>query len=154
MKIFWCTVFILLCYSTFGQKATDFSFKTIEGKDTALSTYEGEVVYISFWATWCKPCLQNFEKYNDTRTKLEDMGIVLLNVSIDKNKKAWESYLSDAPFLNGVNVHVSDVDAIQDIYNLYSIPAYEILNKNGEFVYLSTEGGRDIFSEFKGWLEE
>lgn len=137
-----------------GQQATDFDFTSVDGIEQKLSDYEGQVVYISFWATWCKPCLNNFEKYNETREKLASLGVTLLNVSIDKNETLWRRKLESESYFNGMNVHANDIATIQKIYNLYSIPAYEILDKAGHFVYLSEDGERDIFSEFQSWVDE
>lgn len=151
----WILLFMLFQVMAISQeKATDFEFTTIDGVEQKLSDYEGQVVYISFWASWCKPCLINFEKYNETRQKLASLGVTLLNISIDKDEKAWKRKLENGLYFNGVNVHADDIETIQEIYKLYSIPAYEILDKSGHFVYLSQDGERDIFSEFRAWVEE
>lgn len=151
----WIVLFLIFSVVAIGQEqATDFEFTTADGIVQKLSNYEGEVLYISFWATWCKPCLNNFEKYNKTREKLASLGVTLLNVSIDKDESKWKQKLETNIYLNGVNVHANDIESIQNIYNLYSIPAYEILNKSGQFVYLSQNGERDIFSEFEAWVSE
>ena len=151
----WTLLFILFQVVAIGQEqATDFEFTTVDGIEQKLSDYEGQVLYISFWASWCKPCISNFEKYNETREKLASLGVTLLNISIDKNESAWNRKLEDGTFFNGVNAHANDIETIQKIYKLYSIPAYEILDKTGHFVYLSQDGERDIFSEFQSWVDE
>lgn len=154
MDMKWTFVFLLFQLSGWAQQAPNFQFTTDEGEQLSLQDYDGQVLYISFWATWCKPCLNNFDKYRETRDKLEAMGVTLLNVSIDKNIEAWERALGTNENLNGVNVHADDIDSIQKVYNLYSIPAYEIINKSGHFVYLSQDGSRDIFTEFKNWIDQ
>jgi len=136
------------------NKAPDFAFTSQEGRVSSLSDYEGKVVYLSFWASWCGPCISNYKKYHEVRTRLEEMGIVLLNVSIDKNKENWTKSLDKNIVINGVNVHGNDLDFIQSQYELSSIPLYEILNKQGEFVYLSESYPRDIYADFQKWLDE
>lgn len=136
------------------SKATDFEFTLEDGTIKQLSDYEGEVVYLSFWASWCGPCISNYKKYHEVRTELESMGVVLLNVSIDKEKPKWSKSLDKNIVINGVNAHANDIDFLQSKYELSSIPLYEILNKKGEFVYLSETYPRDIFADFQKWLEE
>ncbi len=135
-------------------KAPDFEFVLEDGTTKKLSDYQGEVVYLSFWASWCGPCISNYKKYHEVRTKLESMGVVLLNVSIDKQKENWRKSLDKNIVINGVNVHGSDLDLMHTQYQLSSIPLYEILNKKGEFVYLSETYPRDIFADFQKWLDE
>lgn len=136
-------------------KAPDFEFTLGDGTVQSLSDYKGKVVYLSFWASWCAPCMKNYNRYYNVRRKLQEMGVVLLNVSIDKSEDSWEKSLKEHYIIiNGVNGHASDLKFVKDNYELSSIPLYEILNKKGEFVYLSETQPRDIYSDFKNWLEE
>lgn len=145
---------LIFLFSGNLEKAPDFQFVHANGEEQSLSDYDGEVVYIAFWASWCGPCLSNFKKYNDMRKTLEEKGVVLLNVSLDKKKKDWERALKQHSFLNGENVHVSDLAKVMELYQLSTIPEYKILNKKMELVSLSQEGGRDVISSFEKWLKE
>jgi len=136
------------------EKAPDFSFVHENGEQQSLSDYEGEVVYIAFWASWCRPCLENFKKYNDMRKILQEKGVVLLNVSLDKKKSDWEKALMSYSFLRGDNVHVSDLSEVLDLYQLTTIPEYVILNKKMEKVSLDQGDNRDVVSSFEEWLKE
>ena len=58
---------------TVGKSAPDFQLPDLNEKEIRLSDYRGKVVFLNFWATWCKPCREempsmqvlykNFEKY-------------------------------------------------------------------------------------------
>jgi len=135
------------------ELAPEFSFNEENGTSAMLSDLRGEVLYVSFWASWCKPCIANFAKYSDTRERLERMGVILLNVNIDQSEEKWRQSIK-AYSISGQHVRGKDLDELQSVYQLYSIPSYEIINKKGEFVYLSNTGSRDIFEEFKSWLKE
>ena len=126
---------------------------TPDGKRVALQDYQGKVVYISFWASWCKPCLKNFRNNERKRKELQDIGVVLFNVSIDEKKEAFLASLERQDIL-GVNVLALDTDKTKIEYNLTSIPAYYIIDKNGKFTFLSEDTSRDIVDEFREKVRE
>ncbi len=39
-----------------GKPAPDFVLQDAEGNSWKLSSLKGKVVFVNFWATWCKPC--------------------------------------------------------------------------------------------------
>lgn len=145
---------LLFLFSGTLEKAPDFDFVHENGEIQTLSDYDGNVVYVAFWASWCQPCLSNFKKYNEMRKVLQEKGVTLLNVSLDKKESDWQKALQSYSFLNGENVHVSDLGKVMNLYQLSYIPEYKILNKQREIVNLDQEQNRDIVAAFEKWLKE
>ena len=141
---------LLSAYSS--EPAPNIKFETIDGKAGQLNTYKGKVVYLSVWASWCTPCLENYEKYESIREQLAKEGVILLNVSIDKNPELWKKTVARHSTINGINVLSSDIPELMRNYSISKVPEYHIIDKTGHFVYLSDTPGRDIISEFKKWL--
>lgn len=133
--------------------APNFMIRDEAGNITSLDHYKGQVVYVSFWASWCKPCINNFNKSVQLRAQLKKLGVVLLNVSIDLTDEIWKKALAKHN-VYGNNVIAHEVDKVKQEYGLNSIPAYYIVNKNGKFAYLSDEENRDLIQEFKDLVEE
>jgi len=134
------------------EKAPDFEFILEDGTTKKLSDYKGQVLYISFWASWCAPCLTNFKKYEATRTELEKMGVVLLNISVDQTQDAYKNLLTRQPII-GTHAWTLEKARIQEAYELFAVPTYHIITKKGEFYFLGDGSGRDVFGEFKALLE-
>ena len=142
-------------FSIQGQdKVINFEFQTADGKVSNLEALKGEVVYLSFWATWCKPCIQNFEKYHSFRETLLKEGIYLLNINLDKDPSKFEAFLAKTNTLNGVNARPVNLEQLSIDYKIASIPEYHIIDKTGAFVFLSQNPNRDVLAEFKKWLSE
>ncbi len=133
--------------------APDFIVRDENGIGRSLSNYRGQVVYVSFWAHWCKPCIRNFEKSVQLRAQLKKMGVVLLNVSIDDLDEQWKTALAKHD-IYGYNVIAQNVDEVKQLYGLSTLPAYYIINKKGKFAYLSDEENRDILQEFRDLVNE
>ena len=132
--------------------APNFEMTMADGTKKDLSDFKGEVLYLSFWASWCKPCISSFNKYRPTREDIEKLGVVMLNVSIDKSPEAWKAAIAEHQ-PTGIHASVSQ-DAVRDDYQLYSVPLYEIVGKRGQFLYLSDDPNRDILDNFRAFLEE
>jgi peroxiredoxin len=133
-------------------EAPDFQLVTAEGEVKKLSDFRGRVVYINFWASWCRPCVANFEKHANIRKRLYTEGVVLLNLSIDEQQPQFRAALNRLNPL-GVNGQPLDMKEAKKQYGLYEIPAYYLIDKFGKFVHLSDKQGND-FSEFKKLLAE
>ncbi len=133
--------------------APNFKLKNASGEEVQLSDFKGQVVYISFWASWCKPCLTGFIKSEGIRHQLKDRGVVLLNVCLDDNEEKWQRTMLRIP-MPGTNLYASASTPLKLKYDLSRLPAYYIVNKAGNFAYLSNSGARDILGEFDKLMEE
>lgn len=130
------------------EQAPDLEFDPENGFVSRLSAFKGKVVYVSFWASWCKPCIEGFQKYADMRQKLQSEGIVLLNLNIDDDINKYRT-ASARLSLAGINAQPIDMAKAKQLFNVYSIPAYFIVDKNGNFATLPNKEGRNVVEEFK-----
>lgn len=71
-----------------GDKATDFTLRSIEGESVSLGQYEGKVVVMSFWATWCGPCKEEMPHLQKMYEAKKDEGLVVLSISTDDARSA------------------------------------------------------------------
>ena len=132
--------------------APNFSFYDTKQQLRSLQEFKGKVVYISFWATWCKPCLMGFKKTIHVRRQLQDLGVVLLNVSLDDSDGLWKRTMARVP-MPGVNIRSGNDKKLKVNYDLSKLPSYYIINKAGKFAYLPEET-RDILAEFEKLVKE
>lgn len=62
-----------------------------------LADHKGKVVYIDFWASWCKPCRKSFPWMNEMKAKYESEGLVILSVNLDAERKFADEFLAEVP---------------------------------------------------------
>jgi len=82
-------LFTTLAYSQNSLPKIDVATPTGETVNTSTFTNNGKPMVISFWATWCKPCMRELdaiaEVYEDWQ---EELGIKLIAVSIDDSRNS------------------------------------------------------------------
>jgi peroxiredoxin len=81
-----------------GQRksAPSFTLQDAEAQDVTLSGYQGKVVLLNFWATWCGPCQEEIPWFIDFENNYRDRGFAVLGVSLDEDGwKAVRPYIQD-----------------------------------------------------------
>lgn len=64
--------------------APNFSLKDLSGNEVSLSDFEGKVLFLNFWATWCPPCRAEIPDFIEVYDKYKDMGLAILGISVDQ----------------------------------------------------------------------
>ncbi len=59
----------------------------MNGQPIDLNQYRGKTVFINFWATWCKPCLEEMPSIEKAQAILKDKNITFLLASNEELKR-------------------------------------------------------------------
>lgn len=71
---------------------------TKDGTDIVrVEDYQGKIVYVDFWASWCHPCLKSMPFLNELRNEFHDRGFEVLAVNVDQHKKDALAFLEKHP---------------------------------------------------------
>jgi len=74
--------------SVIGFKRIDFSLKDTAGKSRKLSDWDGQVILLNFWATWCPPCRREIPAFIELHDKYHARGLVIVGVALDTPQAA------------------------------------------------------------------
>jgi len=66
-----------------GAIAPAFMASSLDGETMSLEDFDGQVVLLNIWATWCEPCLEEMPSMQRLYDALDDDGFEILAVSID-----------------------------------------------------------------------
>jgi thiol-disulfide isomerase/thioredoxin len=58
--------------------------------DQIVEENKGKVIYVDYWASWCKPCIKEIKKINSLHEKYMDKDIVYVYLSVDLEVKPWQ----------------------------------------------------------------
>jgi peroxiredoxin len=69
------------------EPAPAFETKTLDGDDTSLADYRGQVVLLNVWATWCDPCVRELPELARMHEQLKDKGFTVIGLNTDVRNK-------------------------------------------------------------------
>ena len=76
----------------------------LDGSQQDINQWQGKLVLVNFWATWCPPCLEEIPVFLSLRKKYADSGFEVIGISIDdvsKVAKFRETMQISYPLLDG-----------------------------------------------------
>ena len=127
---------IASCNVTNNQTEESFSILSdLEGKSFDLNHYEGNVIILNIWATWCKPCIAEFESLEKVREKFKDKNIKIVAVS-NEDLKLINSFLDKRKF----DLEFIKLNGDLSYFNAYSLPTTVVFDKNGDESFRLTGG--------------
>jgi len=100
-------------------------------KKIMFNNYNGKIVLVNFWASWCAPCIKELPSINMLNNRLEKSQFESVIISIDKNReKSIRMY--DSLELNNLNYYYDKKNHLVSYLNIDVIPTTIIYNKNGK----------------------
>jgi thiol-disulfide isomerase/thioredoxin len=118
------------CSGTNNKDINKVQLEELNGSPVDLSQYDGKAVFINFWATWCKPCIQEMPTIADAR-KLNKNVVFLL--ASDEEPGQIEKFISrhdfDLQYVRLVNM---------EELNIQALPTTFIFNPEGKLKFSET----------------
>ncbi|GAB3824994.1 hypothetical protein GCM10028895_34080 [Pontibacter rugosus] len=118
-----------------GSEAPDFKYKNLAGDTVSLSSFKGQLVYLSFWRSDCSLCYVEQPHLEQLAVKFKGQKIVFLNVFISDNEQKWRKS-AQGKDLQGEQAFVSITQQEELIanYKLEDMPAYFLVDAEGRFI--------------------
>lgn len=120
------------------KKLPNIQVQNLNGKTVNIQTLQesGKPMLISFWATWCKPCIKELDAINEALEDWNDeLEVTVIAVSIDDAR----SYPRIRPFVNGraweMEIYIDKNADLKRALGVNNIPHVFIINTEGEIVW-------------------
>jgi peroxiredoxin len=114
-----------------AQTAQDFTLPSLDGSgDISLGDYRGDVVYLTFWASWCEPCRQEMPYLAQLWQRHHAEGFQVIGINVDEDLAAAQQFAADhdLPF-----PLVRDADRVTSTaYRVPGFPTHYLVDKRGK----------------------
>ena len=139
-------IFIFLMSNTFANEIADIknlvinkklikldslTFLNDKNKQLNLEEYEGNLILLNFWATWCAPCKEEMPSLDllQTNKNLSNLKIIPINIgkeNIDKASKFFESLE-----IKNLQIYFDSPITLAKKFKLRGVPTSILFNKEG-----------------------
>lgn len=117
--------------SIYGQVDYGWTIRTLDGREIPLSEFKDKVIFINFWATWCKPCVVEMPSIQTLYDSLKNEAVAFLLIS-DENEKTVQKFLDEKRFTFPVYLRSKELPTV---FKTMGIPATFILSRDGAVVF-------------------
>jgi len=111
--------------------APDFSLKG-DRSTINLSAYRGKVVYLDFWASWCKPCRKSFPFLNEMHDRYRNKGLQVIGINLDPASTDAQKFLKKYPA--SFAIAYDPAGQIPAKYQLSVMPTSYLIDRKGNIV--------------------
>ena len=118
------------------RPAPDFQLQDRQGRVYETSDFEGQVVFLNFWATFCEPCRREMPSMERLVRRYQDQGMVMVAISQDEGWQEIDEFMN--AFLPGqrsaMTVLLDEQEQTAHRFGTELLPETYIIDRDGQIV--------------------
>lgn len=114
-----------------GALAPEYYSRTLAGDSVSLSDYQGEVVVLNVWATWCIPCREEIPALQRLHDRYHEEGLRIVGVSVDARgeEAAIRSFADE--FDVTFDIWYDPAQRVISTYQVIGVPNTYLIDREG-----------------------
>lgn len=138
-----------------GRSVPDIKMQDINGKIFDIRTdAQNRYVLIDFWASWCKPCLEDFPYLKKIYEEYRNQGLLIVSISRDESLSSWKKMIEKKEIQNFIHLSTKENQSkIEKDFAITGIPVKFLIDTNGKIIKKWRGGGNENLEEIESILE-
>ena len=131
----------------------DYNFALIDadGQKIPFSSFEDQVVFINFWATWCPPCVAEMPDIQGLYEEVDKSDVAFVMISLDDSFEKAKNFVQRKEFDFPIYQLASP---LPKVYESSAIPTTYVISPQGEIVVAKSGMAKYNTRKFKDFLRE
>lgn len=121
--------------------ASAFTLPLAGGGEVSLSDYEGKILVLDFWATWCTGCVKELPAYQELVESWDSDRVAYLGISLDDSLGQIEAFLKTRRDLSKLTMALADEGTAQAyLGGRRTLPSARVIDARGMIRYSFSTG--------------
>ena len=73
-----------------GLQRIEFAAADLNGQIRNIKEWDGKIIFLNFWATWCPPCKKEIPAFIELQKAYGDQGLQIISIAIDEEEDVRE----------------------------------------------------------------
>tara|TARA_B100000795_G_C22805739_1_gene444772 strand:- start:1467 stop:2615 length:1149 start_codon:yes stop_codon:yes gene_type:complete len=119
-----------------GERAPNFVLPNEKGETKSLKSFEGKYILLDFWATWCRPCIQEIPHLKKAQSYFKEREFEIISICIDKNTDVQKAIWKET-----IKKHEADWTQLYEEtestlrkYKIKNFPTLILISPEGEII--------------------
>jgi thiol-disulfide isomerase/thioredoxin len=124
-----------------GLYRPEFTLPDLAGRPHSVSEWDGRVLLINFWATWCAPCREEIPAFIAVRRQFQEKGFEIVGIAIDQPEFVIE-YARDFAITYPLLYGAEDAIAVSSLYGNRqgTLPYSVLVDAQGRITHIHNSG--------------
>lgn len=119
-----------------GDQVPDFNLNDLQAKSVSFSDYNGDLIVLNFWATWCAPCRREMPTLNKFYMDNKNSGVTVVGINVGEDRTTVASYIRESGILYPILIDSpfasSTTDELLTKFGGIGLPTTLIIDRNGK----------------------
>lgn len=112
-----------------GRLAPDFTLTDLKGNSVTLSDFQGKVVFINFWASWCVPCRVEMPEIEAVYQEYKSQGVVVIGIDLFEDENVVREFVQQGDY--SWTFVIDTTGEVTKSYGVTLIPTSFFVDKEG-----------------------
>jgi peroxiredoxin len=138
-----------------GDEAPYFYLKNDKNENISLNSFAGNIVYITFWFTGCKPCIKEIPDENHLVEVFKNEKVKIVSICMNSSEESWRECIEKYGIKSITLITKGNWEKIlKEKYDINAFPQHVLIDKHGKIIVNKLSPITAAEQEIRKWLEK